>query len=291
MNQPAPLKNIKESLKDKGVYAFLHILILILSVFLVVRISIDTFHNEAFYLEPRFLKFQFWICIVFLFDFFVEFFLARNKWHYIRNRFIFFLVSIPYNSIISFYGWHFSPQVTYALHYIPLIRGGYAMSIVISWFTYNRATGLFISYLATLIFTVYFASLAFYVFEHHVNSLVKDYQDALWWACMDATTVGSNIVAVTPVGRILSVLLAALGMMMFPIFTVYVTNLLTRNKKQGEQLDGPLIYPTDNEDTAGTETDDSSGDSGTTTDASTPAYPAASDSPATAPSTPAPAAT
>ena len=241
---PVPLHKIKESLKDKGVYAFLHILILILSVFLVVRISIDTFHNEAFYLEPRFIKFQFWICIVFLFDFFVEFFLAKDKWIYIRNRFIFFLVSIPYNSIISFYGWTFTPQVTYALHYIPLIRGGYAMSIVVSWFTYNRATGLFISYLATLIFTIYFASLAFYVFEHHVNPLVKNYQDALWWACMDATTVGSNIVAVTPVGRILSVLLAALGMMMFPIFTVYVTNLLTRTKQQGESIDGPVFYNT-----------------------------------------------
>ena len=248
MNQQPQITKIKESIKDKGLYAFLHILILILSVFLVVRISIDTFHNDAFYLEPKFLKFQFWICIVFLFDFFVEFFLARNKWKYIRNRFIFFLVSIPYNSIISFYGWHFSPQLTYAIHYIPLIRGGYAMSIVVSWFTYNRATGLFISYLATLIFTVYFASLAFYVFEHHVNPLVKDYQDALWWACMDATTVGSNIVAVTPVGRILSVLLAALGMMMFPIFTVYVTNLLTRNKKHGESIDGPISYPSSDSD-------------------------------------------
>ncbi|MCH5239882.1 MAG: two pore domain potassium channel family protein [Muribaculaceae bacterium] len=237
-----PFQKFKENLKDKGVYAFLHILILVLSIFLVVRISIDTFHNEAFYLEKRFLKFQFWICIVFLFDFFVEFFLADKKWHYIRNRFIFFLVSIPYNSIISFYGWTFSPQVTYALHYIPLIRGGYAMSIVVSWFTYNRATGLFISYLATLLFTVYFASLAFYVFEHPVNSLVVNYQDALWWACMDATTVGSNIVAITPVGRILSVLLAALGMMMFPIFTVYVTNLLTRTKQQGESIDGPIFY-------------------------------------------------
>ena len=240
----AKLQNIKLSLKEKGVYAFLHILILILSVFLVVRISIDTFHNEAFYLEHRFLRFQFWICIVFLLDFFIEFFLAQNKWKYIRNRFIFFLVSIPYNSIISFYGWTFSPQVTYALHYIPLIRGGYAMSIVVSWFTYNKATGLFISYLATLLFTIYFASLAFYVFEHHVNPLVKDYQDALWWACMDATTVGSNIEAVTPVGRILSVLLAALGMMMFPIFTVYVTNLLTRTKQQGESFDSPVFYNT-----------------------------------------------
>lgn len=259
MNQQIPLKKIKESLKDKGLYAFLHILILVLSVFLVVRISIDTFNNEAFYLEHKFLKFQFWICIVFLFDFFVEFFLAQNKWKYIRNRFIFFLVSIPYNSIISFYGWEFSPQLTYAIHYIPLIRGGYAMSIVVSWFTYNRATGLFISYLATLLFTVYFASLAFYVFEHHVNPLVKDYQDALWWACMDATTVGSNIVAVTPVGRILSVLLAALGMMMFPIFTVYVTNLLTRNKQQGESIDGPILYSSDDSKDNGAGTGQNSG--------------------------------
>lgn len=264
MNSTIQLSQIKESLKDKGVYAFLHILILLLSIFLVVRISIDTFHNEAFYLEPRFIKFQFWICIVFLFDFFVEFYLASDKWRYIRNRFIFFLVSIPYNSIISFYGWTFSPQVTYALHYIPLIRGGYAMSIVVSWFTYNRATGLFISYLATLIFTIYFASLAFYVFEHHVNPLVKDYQDALWWACMDATTVGSNIVAVTPVGRILSVLLAALGMMMFPIFTVYVTNLLTRTKQMGESIDGPVFYNTpdisdsNKNDNAGTDSSSSS---------------------------------
>ena len=265
MNQQIPLKKIKASLKDKGLYAFLHILILVLSVFLVVRISIDTFNNEAFYLEHKFLKFQFWICIVFLFDFFVEFFLAQNKWKYIRNRFIFFLVSIPYNSIISFYGWEFSPQLTYAIHYIPLIRGGYAMSIVVSWFTYNRATGLFISYLATLLFTVYFASLAFYVFEHHVNPLVKDYQDALWWACMDATTVGSNIVAVTPVGRILSVLLAALGMMMFPIFTVYVTNLLTRTKQQGESIDGPILYNTDDSKGNGAGTDQTSGTAPTST--------------------------
>ena len=266
MNLPSKnidLNKIKLGLKEKGVYAFLHILILVLSVFLVIRISVDTFHNEAFYQEPRFIKFQFWICIVFLLDFFIEFFLASNKWIYIRNRFIFFLVSIPYNSIISFYGWSFSPQVTYALHYIPLIRGGYAMSIVVSWFTYNRATGLFISYLATLLFTIYFASLAFYVFEHNVNSLVKNYDDALWWACMDATTVGSNIVAVTPVGRILSVLLAALGMMMFPIFTVYVTNILTRTKKEGESIDGPVFYNTPIEENGSEENsqDDTSVDS------------------------------
>ena len=105
----------------------------------------------------------------------------------------------------------------------PLVRGGYAMAIVVGWLTYNRASGLFVSYLTMLLATVYFSSLAFYVMEHGPNPLVKGYGDALWWAFMDVTTVGSNIIAVTPTGRVLSVLLAALGMMMFPIFTVYVT--------------------------------------------------------------------
>lgn len=223
--------------KKRGIYDILHIIILLLSIFLVVVISVDTFRNEPFYEEPKFSVLQFWICIIFLFDFFVEFILAPSKWKYMKTRFLFLLVSIPYNSIISHYHLTFNPQVTYCLQFIPLIRGGYAMAIVVSWFTYNRATGLFISYLSTLLFTVYFASLAFYLFEHQVNPGVSDYDDALWWAFMDATTVGSNIVAVTTVGRILSVLLAALGMMMFPIFTVYVTNILTRHNQQGKDIE------------------------------------------------------
>ena len=68
--------------------------------------------------------------------------------------------------------------------------------------------------------------------EHGTNPLVTGYGDALWWAFMDVTTVGSNIIAVTVTGRVLSVLLAALGMMMFPIFTVYVTSLVERRNKE-----------------------------------------------------------
>ena len=60
---------------------------------------------------------------------------------------------------------------------------------------------------------------------------------------MDATTVGCNITAVTTVGRILSVLLAALGMMMFPIFTVYVTNILTKHHQMGQKY-GDMNFTT-----------------------------------------------
>ncbi len=229
--------------RKEGIYSILHIIILLLSTFLVVCISIDTFKNLAFYRQPQFMDLQLWICIIFLADWLIELIISPDRKRYLATHFLFFLVSIPYNAIISHFGWTFSPQLTYCLRYVPLVRGGYAMAIVVGWFTYNRVTGLFISYLATLLCTVYFSSLAFYLFENHINPGVQNYTDALWWAFMDVTTVGSNIVAVTPVGRVLSVLLAALGMMMFPIFTVYVTSIIKDRNERGATTASDLTAP------------------------------------------------
>lgn len=236
------LTTLGDFFRRRGIIIVMHLLILILSVLLIVMISVDTFKNVSFYEEPSFQKWQFWICVVFMFDFFVELFISKDKWHYLMTHFVFFLVSIPYQAIIYHYGWHISNELAYLVRYIPLIRGGYALAIVVSWFTYNKATGLFFTYIITLLSTVYFASLTFYLFEYDINPLVQQYTDALWWAAMDVTTVGSNITAVTGVGRVLSVLLAALGMMMFPIFTVYITNIITsRNKASKQQYDENLV--------------------------------------------------
>ncbi|HIT39137.1 MAG TPA: two pore domain potassium channel family protein, partial [Candidatus Caccoplasma intestinavium] len=112
---------------------------------------------------------------------------------------------------------------------------GYALAIVIGWLSYNKISSLFISYVTMLLATVYFSSLIFFVLEHTVNPMVNRYTDALWWAFMDVTTVGSNIYAVTATGKTLSVVLAALGMMMFPIFTVYVTHLVQQTSRHKPQ--------------------------------------------------------
>lgn len=239
----------KETKIRKTIYFWLHISVLLLSLFLIIIISIDTFKNIAFYDEPKFMTVQLWICLLFLLDFFLEWFMAEKKWHYLVTHFVFFLVAIPYWTIIDYFGWTFDSQVTYLLRYIPLVRGGYALAIVIGWLTSNRATGLFLSYLLTLVATVYFASVIFFVFEQNINPLVNTYMDSLWWAAMDVTTVGSNIIAVTPVGRVLSVVLAALGMMLFPIFTVYITNIIQSRNKQGLRIgQGNFIEEEDNQE-------------------------------------------
>ena len=220
------------ALRKRGIYGVLHVIILLLSLFLVISISVDTFKGIPFYTQSLYMKVQLWICILFLFDFLLELFLSKDKLRYFSTHFIFLLVAIPYQNIIAYFGWTFSPEITYMLRFVPLVRGGYAMAIVVGWLTYNKASSLFVSYLTMLLATVYFASLAFFVLEHKVNPLVVGYGDALWWAFMDVTTVGSNIIAVTVTGRVLSVLLAALGMMMFPIFTVYMTSLIQKKNKE-----------------------------------------------------------
>lgn len=220
--------------QQNGIYRFLHIMILLLSLFLIVDISIDTFNNIPFITQRSYLNTQFWICMFFIADFILEFFLSKRKFYYLQTRFIFLLVSIPYLNIIDYYDITFSEEVTYFLRFIPLIRSGYALAIVVGWLTANKASGLFISYLTMLLATVYFSSLIFFLLEQKVNPQVTGYDDALWWAFMDVTTVGSNIYAVTSTGRILSVLLAALGMMMFPIFTVYVTSIVQAANKKKE---------------------------------------------------------
>lgn len=225
------LDQFKRFFRKRGIFIILHVLVLLLSVLLVVLISVDTFRGVEFYERSRFQKAQFWICIVFMAEFFAELYLSKRKKHYLLTHFVFFLVAIPYQAILYYCDFHLSRELDYLIRYIPLVRGGYAMAFVVGWFTSNRATDLFFSYLITLLSTIYFSTLTFYLFEHGVNPLVNDFQDALWWAAMDVTTVGSDIVAVTGVGRVLSVLLAALGMMMFPIFTVYVTNLMTQRSE------------------------------------------------------------
>ena len=62
------------ALRKKGIYGILHVIILLLSLFLVISISIDTFKGIPFYTQSVYMKVQLWICVLFLFDFILELF-------------------------------------------------------------------------------------------------------------------------------------------------------------------------------------------------------------------------
>lgn len=206
----------------------IHLFVIVLSGLLVALITYDTLNNVSFIANRFYLKAQFWICVLFIFSIIAEMVVKRHftPWEWV-SHFIFLLICVPYLSIFVHYDIHVSPQMQYVFRFIPMIRAAYALSIVTGAMSKSWIKGLFFSYLMILVFTIYFGSLMFYIEEHAVNTAVTDYWTALYWTCMDVTTCGCAINAITPTGKILAVLLAAEGLMLFPVFTVYVTDAVT----------------------------------------------------------------
>ncbi len=210
-------------------------IVLILSVLLIVWISIDTFQRVNFLENHAYMTFQFWVCIVFVIDFFVELRYSPDKWRFFRHRFVFLLLSIPYLNIINQMDISLSHNALYFVRFIPLARGALALSIVISYLSSNAVTSLFMSYLSIMLLVVYFCSLIFYQREAGVNPQVDTYWTALWWSAMNMSTVGCNISPVTVSGKIVAVVLPISGMIIFPLFTVYLTNYVTTAVKKSKK--------------------------------------------------------
>lgn len=212
-----------------------NLVVLLLAVLLIVYISIDTFLGIPYLTNHAYMTFQFWVCAVFMASFFLEMHYARDRWRYWRHRWLFFLLSIPYLNIISMAHVQPDPEALYFLRFIPLARGGLAVAIIVGYFTRNRVTGVFVTYTAILVLVVYFCSLIIFEREQPVNPQIPDFSSALWFACMVVTTIGCDIAPMTLSGKILQIVLASMGMIMFPLFTVYITSTVIRLRNRAAQ--------------------------------------------------------
>lgn len=212
----------------------LHIVVLVLSVLLISIISYTTFKGIPFLQDRFYMRFQLVVCLVFIADFFIELWLTpRGERHlYLRSRWLYLLLSVPYLNIIDGYNIILSPEALYFIRFIPLCRGGLALVIVLDYISANRITGMFLSYLSILLLTVYFAALIFYECEQPVNPGITSYWDAIWWCCMQSTTLGCSLMPVTAAGKVLSFVLSLMGMIMFPLFTVYLSSLILKQRSE-----------------------------------------------------------
>ena len=219
--------------KDRNIVVdIMNLIVLILSVLLIVFISVDTFEKINFLENTAYMHFQFWVCIVFIIDFFVEMHYATDKWQFTRHRIAFLLLSIPYLNIISLLDIHLTANALYFVRFIPLARGALALSIVIGYVSGNAVTSLFMSYISIMLLVTYFCSLIFFQKEQPVNPQVATYWTALRCAAMNMSTVGCDISPVTVAGKIVAVVLPIAGMVIFPLFTVYLTDYVSRQAKK-----------------------------------------------------------
>ena len=231
------------------VMGIMNTIVLVLSVVLIAWISFDTFKKIEFLDNHSYMQFQFWVCMFFILDFFVGLWASDDKWTFFKHRLLFLLLYITYLNIVNQMHLTLTPDALYFVRFIPLARGALAMSIVIGYLSSNAVTSLFMSYLVIMIMVAYFCSLIFFQREHPVNPQIDTYWTALWWSAMMMSTVGSSISPVTVAGKVIAVVLPIAGMIIFPLFTVYLTNYVTNSMKKAQERRDPRNNSSSDEET------------------------------------------
>ena len=212
---------------------FMRTLNLLAGVALIIGISIEVLTGNHHTYSAWYLWLQFAVCIIFILDFAHALFVGGHSYRHTLLNILFLIISIPYLNILDW--MHLSPHRALAvvMSALPLLRAFVAMGVVVQWLVEGRAKRIFGAYIFTVVGFTYLAALMFYDYEIGINRHLQGFGNALWWAWMNVTTVGAAIFPVTAIGKTLAVLLPSLGMMFFPIFTIYVTNLYSEKHSKG----------------------------------------------------------
>ena len=194
-------------------------------VALLVGISIEVLTGNHNTYSEWYMWLQLVVCLIFMIDFAAALTQGDSRHRHYMLNIIFFLISIPYLNILQWMDVTPERGVALLVGALPLLRSFVAMGVVVQWFISEGVRRIFVAYIFTVVCFTYLAALIFYDYEVGVNPHLHGFGNALWWAWMGVTTVGAAIFPVTAIGKILAVLLPALGMMFFPIFTIYVTDI------------------------------------------------------------------
>lgn len=205
---------------------FLTYTVLLLAFGLIAFISWDTYKGIDFLENRVYMLYQFITCMVFLAEYFYMFFMSHHKLRFFIFAMPFLLISIPYLNLVVYFGISVPHKWLALLCFIPILRGLFGLVMVVNYVSKNVTTTVFASYMLVLVPIVYMSGLIFYIAEHDINAAIKNFWYALWWAGMCVTTIGCDINPVTATGMILSFLLSLLGIIMFPLFTIYFGDVI-----------------------------------------------------------------
>lgn len=210
------------------ILAIVRIIVLVAAASLVVVASVDVFHSLSFISSAVAVKLQRAICIIMLAELLLEFFMADNKWKYTVWHFPFVLLCIPYSSLLGSHLSSLPEAVYFGLQLLPVLRSIFVLGDLLRALRFGSIMSLSGAYVTLLAAILYFSSLIFYVAEYGHNPGVHSFRSAVYWAVMSMTTTGCNITETTAAGEVVAVVLAATGLVLFPVFTVYVAAAIAR---------------------------------------------------------------
>ncbi|MFI3332796.1 MAG: potassium channel family protein [Rikenellaceae bacterium] len=199
------------------------------SVILLLALSFEVISSDHYNFTPYYIGLETLICSTYIIKFFVDMSASLHHARFFWRHLPILLLSVPYLAIVMMCGVDVGRQAALSLGLLPICRAIISFyRLFVRLVTAQSIDKILLAYLmVTLLFT-YIAALIFYDVEYHVNENLHGLGNAIWWAWMSLTTVGADLYPVTTLGKVLSVMLPLVGMMLLPLFTSYIIALHKR---------------------------------------------------------------
>jgi voltage-gated potassium channel len=209
---------------------FLECLILLLSVYVLVALFVQTVFQLPPAVDQLIDRLDFAVCLVFVYEFFHRLYKAPVKMKFLKWGWIDLVASVP---MFDFLRWG---RLVRVIRILRILRAFRSSKRLIYYFLKRRAQSTLAAVALISIVLAISSSIAILNFETEPESNIKTPADALWWSFVTITTVGyGDKYPVTHEGRIIAGVLMMAGIGLFVTFTGYVTSFFLEAEQKKEE--------------------------------------------------------
>lgn len=206
--------------------SFLNLLILVLSVYVLAALFIDTVFNIDEETSQLLQLIDFAICMVFLVDFGIQFYRAESKLEYMKWGWIDLLASIPMVDAFRV------GRLFRMIRILRIFKAFKSLKEFIDTFYSDKVQGTMNSATLIAVLMLIFSSITILQVETDPDSNIRSAGDALWWSYVTITTVGyRDLYPVTLEGRLVAVALMTTGVGLFGTLTAFVASWFVKEDK------------------------------------------------------------
>lgn len=210
--------------------SILNILIIILSIYVLIALLIDTFFKLPVEVSKVLTLIDNGICIIFLLDFCIRFYKAESKLKFMKWGWIDLISSIPTFEILR------AGRLYRLVRLLRILRAFRSTKILIHHVFKSRMQGTMTAVVIITVLVVIFSSISILTVETAPESNIKTAEDAIWWAMVTVTTVGyGDKYPVTTEGRMIAMVLMVAGVGLFGTYTGYIATWFMGEKKKDEK--------------------------------------------------------
>ncbi len=211
---------------------FLDIIIVILSIYVLIALLIDSFFKLSPELSRLLNIIDNFICVVFLYDFFYRLIKTPSKSEFLKWGWIDLVSSIPTCAYFR-YG-----RLIRLFRVLRVLRAFRSVKYITAHIFKNRTEGTFATVSLIAVLMIIFGSIAILQVEKDPGCNIKSAEDAIWWAFVTITTVGyGDKYPITTEGRIIAAFLMITGVGLFGTFTGFIAAWFMGDKGRSEKAE------------------------------------------------------